>query len=230
MLFGSFTDAFPEEDRTVNDLFPEYAEVATGFTHCFANLECKVDQGSSAEAITQALRGGSALVFSRMKFNDQAVHGKEMTHIKRKTAPKGRKAAHRMPPMALEAGADKHSFAFSVILTYDQATIWVSWAEHIPNAASIFRISFLKGFSLQDSEEIISFRQKMFCILDWGLLSRKREVQQVIEKIRLKLAAKSPVVQSEQEITEESGDEDELDETLPDNSPSKKRRHRHEAS
>lgn len=180
VLFGSEGTQFTNEETKVNDLFPEYSQVASGYYHAFCVLEAKNMTGNFKKAIVQACRGGTALVMSRMQFNYQAVPGKNMNRVKNPKAEKakiakGKTATDTAPSNSpqFDPGPDFQSFAFSIMLAPKRAEIWLLWAKHRKGQATLFHMGFLDEYRLNNEKGMKAFRTALFQIMDWGLVTRK---------------------------------------------------------
>ena len=103
-------------------MFAEFTEVATGYPHSFCLLVCKKSSDEGEDAANQACRGGSALVMSRILFNEQPVSDQMMNRIRRKKS-KGRTTDPKSVASPARLGADLESFAFSIVLTSRDAEI-----------------------------------------------------------------------------------------------------------
>lgn len=214
VLFGLDETPFNDKETVVNDLFPEYTEVASGYRHAFGVIEAKDMTGDVEEAIVQACRGGAALVMSRMQFNYQAIPGKKMNRVKNPKAKKaktakGKAATEKAPSNSpqFDPGPDLQSFAFSITLTPKRAEIWVNWAEHREDQATLFHMNFLDEYRLSDEDGIKGFRVALFQIMDWGLVTRRIQIQEVIASINNKLNAGTQIERIEGEVEWDS-DED----------------------
>lgn len=215
ILWGLWDSAFSHEDQDTNETFPEYAEVKTQFVHAFAAMQFKPAGGNEQIAINQAIRDGAALVFTRMKFNEQAAPGRPMNRIILKPASRrgskgsksssGRANAQTLDAAA-HAGADLNSFAFSFVVSPTQGCILLNWAERRPGQATLFHTSPIREYFLKNDAGLQEFRRAWYAILDWGLGQRKRECSNVLAAVRAKIANNADTV--EEQVEESSGDDD----------------------
>lgn len=144
MLFGFFPSIFDEEDRQVHLTFQGYSQAAPGFAHAFFSLQAKPATGNMEDAICQGIRDGAGLVYSGIKFHEQAIPGKPMNGIKLVEKTKGgvskeaaSKATKVQTPAAPQAPAkdqpghpDLESFVFTVVLMPRLAKFFVNCARH----------------------------------------------------------------------------------------------------
>lgn len=144
MLFGFFPSIFDEEDRQVHLTLQEYSQAAPGFAHAFFSLQAKSATGNMEDAICQGIRDGAGLVYSGIKFHEQAIPGKPMNGIKLVEKTRGgiskeavSKATKVQTPAAPQAPAknqpghpDLESFLFTVVLMPRLAKFFVNCARH----------------------------------------------------------------------------------------------------
>ena len=205
MIFGFFPEAFEGVEKTINDAYFMYSKVTEESLHSFCILEAKSDRGEAEDAVNQACRGGAALVQSRMMFNNKA-----------KASQKTTASAYAKAGLLNSdntAGADLASIAFSIVLTPRLAEIYVHWAEHRVNNATIYHMNLVDvlAISKPSGAGIKDFRSALCSILDWGLRKRKREIQAVIASIVNNIGADGTLIVAE-EMDEEDSDSDDDDE------------------
>ena len=205
MIFGLYANAFAGIDEVINDAFFMYSQVSKESLHSFCVLEGKSDAGEAEDAINQACRGGAALVLARMMFDSKAKPGTSTANAKGK---RGLKVSLNPDNTA---SADPASIAFSIVLTPKDAHIFVHWAQHRVNDATIFHMNLVKGHLLtnRDGATIREFRQDLCSILDWGLLRRKEEVKEVMASIKKKYEAQGTPIRADVFDEVDSGSEDE---------------------
>lgn len=226
MIFGLFANAFDGADEMINDVFFMYSQVTKESLHSFCILEAKSDAGETEDAVNQACRGGAALVLARMMFDSKIRSGTTPT-----AKAKGKPSLTSLLNPDNTASADPTSIAFSIILTPMLAHIYVHWAEHRVDNATIFHMNLVRGHLLTDrgGVSIHEFRRDLCSILDWGLLKRKQEVKAVTASIASNLASEGTRIRADVFDEVDSGTEDE-DEGAGDDAdgerPGKKRTRR----
>ena len=208
IIFGFYANAFDGIDEMINDVFFMYSEVSKESLHSFCILEGKSDAGEAQDAVNQACRGGAALVLARMMFDSKAKPVATNT-----AKAKGKPGLKDSINPDNTASADPSSIAFSIVLTPMFAYIYVHWAEHRVNDATIFHMNLVKGHLLHmpGGSAIHEFRRDLCSILDWGLLKRKQEVKAVMASIASNIASGGTPIGADvvDEVDSDSDDEDE---------------------
>ena len=208
MIFGMHASAFDGVDEMINDAFFMYSQVTKESLHSFCILEAKSDAGETGDAVNQACRGGAALVLARMMFDSKTRPGTTTT-----AKAKGKTDLTKVLNPDNTASADHTSIAFSIILTPMLAHVYVHWAEHRVDNATIFHMTLVTAHALEmpGGKAIQEFRRDLCCILDWGLLRRKKEIQAVMALIASNLASHGSPIGADvvDEIDSDSDDEDE---------------------
>ena len=223
IIFGMHANAFDGVDEMINDAFFMYSQVTKESLHSFCILEAKSDAGEVEDAVNQACRGGAALVLARMMFDSKMRPGTTTT-----AKGKGKPDMTSLLNPDNTASADPTSIAFSIILTPMLAHIYLHWAEHRVDNATVFHMNLVRGHLLTDrgGASIQGFRRDLCSILDWGLLKRKQEVKTVMASIASNLASQGSPIRAD-EFDEEESDSDDEDEEAGDDSdgerPGKKR-------
>ena len=208
MIFGMYANAFDEIDEMINDAFFMYSQVTKESLHSFCILEAKADAGETGDAVNQACRGGAALVLSRMMFDSKARPTATTT-----AKAKGKPDLTKLLNPDNTARADHTSIAFSIILTPMLAHIYVHWAEHRVDNATIFHMTLVKAHALTmpGGKAIQEFRRDLCSILDWGLLKRKQELKAIMASIASNLASQGTPIRAdpfdEDELESDDGEE-----------------------
>ncbi|KAL8910879.1 MAG: hypothetical protein Q9171_003878 [Xanthocarpia ochracea] len=130
--------------------------------HCFAITELKGPEGPFAHAVTQAMRGGVALVIAIRELRRRAGYS------------------------TITSGADKNSWVFTMAWEHGRIDVFVCWHETRPDG-ELYNQHLLDQYSLLKPDDIIRFRRDLHNILDWGL-----DPQRVagLEKMERDIAAK----------------------------------------
>ena len=218
MIFGMYVNAFDGVDQMINHAFSMYSQVTKESLHSFCILEAKSDVGEAEDAVNQACRGGAALVLARMIF-DRKIKTGATSPIKGKGKPS---LSNYLNPDNT-ASADPTSVAFSIILTPMVAHIYVHWAEHRVDNATVFHMNLVRGHLLTDRSgaTIQGFRRDLCPILDWGLSKRKQEVKAVMTSIPGNLASQGAPIRTDV-FDQVDSDRDNEDEVAGDDSDGKR--------
>ena len=80
-------------------------------------------------------------------------------------------------------GADEDTFVFSCPWQSDQAKIYVHWFEKLEDNTEIFHMTRMKGYQMEDEENLAEMRKDLHNILDWGLFEFRSAAENVWKKI-----------------------------------------------
>ena len=123
-------------------------DVVHGMRFAFLIIEAKSDNGSLAEAVNQACRGGATLI---------------NTHrlLLAKTRPKD---------FVIEEGPDQDTFVFSCTMGPTTLDIYAHWAEVQHDGNIIYHMNHLAQHGLRSGgDALLSLRRHLHNILDWGI-------------------------------------------------------------
>lgn len=130
--------------------------------HCFAIIEVKGPDGPFQHAVTQAMRGGVALVIAKNELRRRAGYP------------------------TITSGADKNSWVFTMAWEHGRIDVFVCWQETRPEG-QLYHQHLLDQYSLLRSEGITRFRRDLHNVLDWGLDPQRLAG---LEKMERDIAAK----------------------------------------
>ncbi|KAI4169968.1 MAG: hypothetical protein LQ346_008915, partial [Caloplaca aetnensis] len=116
--------------------------------YCFNIGELKGPDGSFSHAVTQAMRGGIALVIAIVELRRRAGY----------------------PPVT--SGADKESWVFTMAWEHGRIDVFVCWQETRPEG-QLYHQTLLNQYPLLTPEGIKDFMRDLHNILDWGLSPRR---------------------------------------------------------
>ncbi|KAL9130894.1 MAG: hypothetical protein Q9217_001044 [Psora testacea] len=165
--FGIRENHFPKPGTSPSDNVKAIIGVAPGMIHPWFVIENKGAEGSLSECQNQALRDGATMVNARIQLNAKAT-----------TTPK-------------PVGADMDAIAFSCTWIPQMAELYVHWFEKQDAKTGIFHMHRLGNYMLDRRDELTQFRHDVHNILDWGVLTNKREAEAVVTKIISKTKAAS---------------------------------------
>ena len=80
-------------------------------------------------------------------------------------------------------GADENTFVFSCPWQSDQAKVYVHWFEKLEDGTEIFQMTRMRGYQMEDEEDLAEMRKDLHNILDWGLLEFRSAAEDVWKKI-----------------------------------------------
>ena len=143
--------------------------VCPGMHHPFLVIETISAEEGIGLAENQAIRDGSTIVNARRQLNYMAAN------------------IPRLP--AISSGPDKHSFAFSCCWNPDLAKIFVNWCQVMPDGTEIFHMNRVADYLMSREEELVKLRRDLHNIIDWGVLTNRQAAEEVVAKIRAKIAS-----------------------------------------
>ena len=147
--------------------------VCPGMHHPFLVIETKSAEEGIGPAENQALRDGSTIVNARRQLNYMAQE----------------RVANIPCLPAISSGPDEHSFAFSCCWNPDLAKIFVNWCQVAPDGTEVFHMHRVADYLMSREEELASLRRDLHNIIDWGVLANKQAAEEVVTKIRAKIAS-----------------------------------------
>ena len=147
--------------------------VCPGMHHPFLVIETKSAEEGIGPAENQAIPDGSTIVNARRQLNYMAQE---------RTA--------NIPQLpAISSGPDEHSFAFSCCWNPDLAKIFVNWCQVMPDGTEIFHMNRVADYVMSREEELLTLRRDLHNIIDWGVLTNRQAAEEVVAKIRAKIAS-----------------------------------------
>ena len=130
-------------------------DVVNGMNFAYLIIEAKSDGGSLATAENQACRGGATLINAHRQLI----------------------AKTRVNGQGEKVGPDEKTFVFSCTMGPSTMVIWVHWAEVREEDTTIFHMNHLTGHYLGNTQSLLTLRQQLHNILDWGLEVRMSELK-----------------------------------------------------
>ena len=180
LVYGIKPKAFTDTELEVIRAYPQYAEISPGVCFPFFAAEFKGSGGSMEEAEIQACRSGAAMVRGVRELNKAADLEKK------------------------DAGADAFSFAFTLAMIPRTASLYVHWAEVVPEKQVIYHMHELREYSLKKGDHYAEIRRDLNNLLDWGLEVRLEEAQKTLAAVAKKTNA-SPAAKKQKTDSAESG-------------------------
>lgn len=147
--------------------------VCPGMHHPFLVIETKSAEEGIGPAENQAIRDGSTIVNARRQLNYMAQE----------------RVANIPHQSAVSSGPDEHSFAFSCCWNPDLAKIFVNWCQVMPDGTEVFHMNRMADYLMSREEELVKLRRDLHNIIDWGVLTNKQATEEVVAKIRAKIAS-----------------------------------------
>ena len=138
--------------------------------HPFLVIEARSAEEGIGLAENQAIRDGSTIVNARRQLNYMAQE----------------RIPHRP---AMSSGPDEHSFAFSCCWNPDPAKIFVNWCQVMPDGTKVFHMNRVADYLMSREEELVKLRRDLHNIIDWGILTNRQAAEEVVAKIRTKIAS-----------------------------------------
>ena len=161
-VYGIREDRFPPNNETLSSYLKALIGVVPGMIHPFLLVEGKSRAGVAADAENQAIRGGATLVRARRELHARVLLDKN----------------------AEPEGPDFSSFVFSCTITPQVATIWVHWCHHA-GSVDTYHMNEVSDHLLSRHNELISLRQNVHNIMDWGGLTRLEANKKLISDLFL---------------------------------------------
>ena len=159
IAYGLLQDTFTKEEDTINYEYRNCTEISKGQYHTFFIIEFKAKGGTIEEAENQACRGGAALVHGMRTFKAKA----NLTDI--------------------NPGEKSPCIAFSMATIPKMAEFFVHWAETVGQTTLYHMNKVGDSYRLDSTKDLIQLRRDIDNVLDWGSLTRKREIQGFLKTI-----------------------------------------------
>lgn len=206
ILYGLSKNPFTPGGQRANELYKRQAGISKGMWHPFALVEAKTS-GTTEIVKCQSARGGAALVSAIRHLLSESGHDI--------TTP----------------GADTKSVVFSVSLVPTLATLSIHWAEVLPKEKgghTIYHMHTVNAYAMEVTENSRNFRHDFDNVLDWGVLTRKWWVVDMMTTINARIQAghiPNQITGTIAKDGEESEGEDDAEAAVEQSgSPSKKRK------
>ena len=158
ITFGFSSRLFSKEQLKTNRAYYKQTAICPGdLWHPFCLVEAKM-RGTVEEAEYQCVRGGAALVNA----------GQQLQYLSGVDAP--------------SAAPDTQTATFSLAVNPSIVVLHVHWAE-IVNGETRFHMHHVHSYALKNKGVGLQLRHDLDNILDWGVLTRKRQVDEMLDKI-----------------------------------------------
>jgi len=158
LTYGLTKHAFTERELFINKSRSKFTNLSNKIYHAFFAVEAKCENGLLAEAENQCVRAGTAMVHARRQFNQEADN-------------------------RLRLGPDLSSFAFSLALHPSKAHMFVHWAECLSETKTVYHSHFIDTYDLAKHALFNELRHDINNVLDWGIFTWKKDIQDVYDKI-----------------------------------------------
>ena len=173
-----------ELDGRINELL----NIAPGLHHPYLLMEGKSKDGTVRELELQARRGGATLVRSARELREYAYNDGNVS--KRDSDSHAEKERNSIaattnslfrPP---DTSPDFSTFIFSSITTTQAHTIYVHFAEVSTNGKIVrYHMNWVREMLCRSSSALSEARRWSGNISDWGLLNRRKELEEMRTKL-----------------------------------------------
>lgn len=183
LTYGLLEAAFEADAQRVND--ENGAGLVTNGVHPFFVVEAKSAERPIDEAQNQCARGGAAMVRLKRKFDGLA----EGTYTDEKAQHEGDKDSPNNQKFHIDRyRTDDQSFAFSLAIVPRYAMVFVHWAEEAYSIEGVlvtinWHMNWVTDYNLVSPAAWIGLHHDIDNILDWGVLTRKKELDDLCKKI-----------------------------------------------
>ena len=158
ITYGISSRLFSKEQHKTNRTYYQQTGICPGLWHPFFLVEAKL-KGTIEDAEYQCVRGGAALVNA----------GQQLRYCS------GVDADPDVP--------DIHTAVFSLAVTPIVALLHIHWAEKISDGETLFHMNHVQTYGLKNKGVGRQLRHDIDNILDWGTLTRKNQVDEMLNDI-----------------------------------------------
>ena len=183
LTYGLLAAAFEADAQRVND--KNGAGLVTNGVHPFFIVEAKSAERPIDEAQNQCARGGAAMVRLKRKFDSLA----EGTYTDEEAQHEGDEDSSNKQRFPIDHyRTDDQSFAFSLAIVPQYAKLFVHWAEEAYSKEGElvtinWHANWVTDYNLVSPAAWIELHHDVDNILDWGVLTRKKELDDLCKKI-----------------------------------------------
>ena len=163
LAYGFERKSFSDEEEAVIRAYVDHFQICPYRVATFFIVECKGAQGNIQVAQLQASRGAAALVRANRRLNEHAGLVE--------------------PTIEGEVQYDRNC-AISLSLDQRSASMSVHWVETTPARGDIYHAHLLKEYFYSRDAEIKDLRRDINNVLDWGALTRRKQVEELIQALR----------------------------------------------
>lgn len=168
LAYGFDNDSFsPGEDRIIQ-AFSDYFMVCPRRVGTFLVIECKGSHKTIRLAQLQAARSTTALVRANRQLNEHAGY-KEADHT----------------------GERDRTCVVSLCLDPRGAIMSIHWAEETPELGMQYHSHLLKEYKFSIDDDIRDLRRDVNNVLDWGEMTRRKHVNELVQALKGKPPLKS---------------------------------------
>ena len=161
IAYGFDPGNFYEQELTVINANADWFRVSPSLVSTFFIVECKGATKNVRLAEFQAARGASALVRANRRLNRYAGFSEQNN-----------------------TGAEDRTCVFSLCLDPRIAIISVHWAETTPEGEVRYHSHMLKEYTYSRNNDPKDVRRDVNNILEWGVTTRRPQVNQLIDKLK----------------------------------------------
>ena len=191
VTYGFLQHAFSDHERYINNAYG--AALSIHMDHPFFIVEAMGVDEPMEKAENQCARGGAAMVRLKRKFDGLAegtYHDKEAQYGETRNSDHlAEQRSHNRQEIPVDHyRIDDKSFAFSLAIKVEAATIFVHWAEEaFSKEGQLLAINWhanhLEHYNLNDPAAWIDLHRTSENVLDWGVLTRKQEMKDLCNQI-----------------------------------------------
>ena len=171
IAFAVYKDAFNPTER---ELFDQNGCTLTGngSYHEFASLDAKSINASIEEAENQCARSGSAMVFSRRKFNDLYAKCPQPSI----TQPSNQPSSLLPPSTETKSKIKLNTLVFTLAFATSQARLFANW-DLDQDGSTHWHMHILRNYNYDDLGDLTQLHHDIDNIMEWGVAKRKERIQ-----------------------------------------------------
>ena len=175
----------------------------------FLAFDAKCMNAPIDEAENQCMRSGSAMVQTRRRLNQAANQSRKKVVNSGSLSSTGA-CTTTLSSTQVCPRADTESFAFTLAIGSQGANMFVNWALEMDandNNNVQWHMHKLRVYSYFNLDDLAQLHHDIDNILDWGLTTRKAEVENLCEKIH-SLEAMQPKAKKQKKTNDDEEDAD----------------------
>lgn len=175
----------------------------------FLSFDAKCMNAPIDEAENQCTRSGCAMVETRRRLHQAAASRPRKTAATSSSSASASALPTQSSSTQLNPKADMESFAFTLAIGSQGANMFVNWALEM-DANDKDRVQWhmhkLRVYSYFKLDDLTQLHHDINNILDWGLTTRKAEVEKLCEKIHTLEAVRPKAKKQKRKKDEEEAD------------------------
>ena len=165
IVYGVSLDALSPQQQVTANMLKDSSQLSPGILYPFMIFEWKSAKGLFSEAQDQARRGGAALVNA-------------VARLSSLSGSSNSEQAGRKP--------DPSTMAFSCVISPNLAHIYVHFRQLCQDGKPERYMAKVSGYQTDENEDVERLRRDIHNILDWGVLTRIKDIKRMFDDIRRK--------------------------------------------